>query len=145
PDYREIPTTIAGGTRAWRCEDIRPRVQHLHQVISFADIGHAQDDRLLCQVEPGGGVERVGVWTDHVSHRVVGKFSYVDELVYWSLVRAGLRNGSHHLTSDIHQYQRVAEDIGFDGDLRRFACGYNLFRFHEKYLLTTCVKQYRAP
>ena len=66
--HGEIAGLGSGRAPAGRGEHVGPHVEHRQQVIAPVRIGHRDDHRLLRQIEPGAGIERVEVRPHHHLH-----------------------------------------------------------------------------
>jgi hypothetical protein len=64
----EIAGRCAGRPPARRGEHIRPHVEHWQQVITAARIGNRNDHRLLGEIQPSRGVERVEIRPNNDFH-----------------------------------------------------------------------------
>ena len=68
----EIAGRCAGRPPARRGEHIRPHVEHWQQVITAARVGNRNDHRLLGEIQPSRGVERVEIRPNGSCVRAVG-------------------------------------------------------------------------
>ena len=105
--------------RARDLEHLRPAVQHRHDVVALAHVGDAEDPRLLRHVEPDLGVQRVGVGRGAavVVHRRVA--AHLDHLPHRGMLGIRLRDVGLLLADRVEGDQRVAVDVGLDGDADR--------------------------
>ena len=102
----------AGGALARHLEHVGPAVEHRQQEVAALHVGHADDPRLLAHVEPGGGVERVGVGRRDVAELRVRVGACADELAHRPAVALGLLDVGHDAARHLHRHQRVAVDVG---------------------------------
>ena len=96
----------SGGAPARRGEHVGPHVEHRQQVVAPLRIGNRDDHRLLGQVEPGAGIQRVEVRPDHDLHvrrRVCGD---VGERVHRRVDALGLGDVGQLLSREVHCDQR---------------------------------------
>ena len=106
----------AGGARAGRIEIRHPEIGHLEQVEALAHVRMAEHLR-LAEIEPRQRVERVGIRrrdAAEVGRRVALD---VDELPHRRMQALDLVDVRHLHPRDLGGDQRVAVDVGIEGDL----------------------------
>ena len=84
----------AGGALARNLEDVGPAVEHRKQVIATLRVRQAQHIRLLADIEPSGGVKRVGIGRRDSRKEASG---YLRKRMNWPIgafVPSGLRRWS---------------------------------------------------
>ena len=106
----------AGGALAGHLEHVGPAVQHGQQEVAALHVGNADDPGLLAHVEPGGGVQRVGIRRGDVAELCVRVGARAHELAHRPAVALGLLDVGHDAARHLHRHQRVAVHIGFGRD-----------------------------
>ena len=106
----------AGGAPARRGEHVGPHVEHRQQVVAPMRIGHRDDHRLLGQVEPGAGIQRVEVRPDHDLHVRRRERGKVGEGVHRRVHALGLGDVGQLLARNVHCDERIEIQVGRHAD-----------------------------
>ena len=101
--------------RARHLEHVRPGIQHREQEIAALHVWQAEDPGLPRQVEPGGGVERVGVRRGHVPEGGIRVAPRLDEMPHRGAGADGCGDVGHDPAGHLHRDQRIDVGVGLDG------------------------------
>ena len=114
-----VGSLAAGGAGAGRIEIGHPEIGHLEQVEALAHVRVTENLR-LGQIDPGHGIKRVGVRRRNPTEG--GRWIALDigELPRWRMHAFGLVDIGHLDPRDLGGDQRVAIDVGIDGNLFGF-------------------------
>ena len=121
---RKLPASRSGRAPARRGEHVGPHVEHRQQVIAAAGVGRRDDHRLLGQIEPAAGIERVEVRPTTTRMSAVGNARDIGERVHRAAdaSRARLLIGEL-LARQVHGDERIEIEIGVDADRVRLLLG----------------------
>ena len=116
PDDCEVSRPVSRRARPRRGEDVRPGVEHRHQVVAAVRVRQAQHDRLRAKVEDDAGIQRVRVRADNVGEGRVRELAPVRELVRRRVLPRRPRHRRDRAGRHLHQHQGTAERSvpGFD-------------------------------
>ena len=111
-----VTSLVAGGAHADIGKIVPIQRSQLQGVVALGGIGHRDDHRLLCQIEPGDGVQRVAVGAAAILVAGIGQRAQVPELVERHVGRtlgvARLGDPEPAQCRQIHP--GVADDVGLD-------------------------------
>ena len=110
----------AGGALAGVLKNVGPAIEHGKQVVTVLRIGQAQYPRLLADVQPGDGVERVGIGGRHLLVRGSRIVTQPEELPHRGGLAFGFFHVGLHPPGVFHRDQRVAVDVSLGADRDRF-------------------------
>ena len=108
-----VPVVRLPGT--W---NVGPTVQHGQQEVAALHVGNADDPGLLAHVEPGGGVQRVGIRRGDVAELCVRVGARAHELAIGPRFALGLLDVGHDAARHLHRHQRASRTPQASGRIR---------------------------
>ena len=125
----EIASLCTGCAPARRGEHIRPHVEHRQQVIAAVCIGNRHDHRLLGEIKPSRGVERIEIRPNNDFHVRWGILRNVCERVHWPAKSFPRLDIAELFARYVHGDERVKIEVRVDSDRVRLLLSGGLLRF----------------
>ena len=113
----------ARGSLAGILEDIGPGVEYGEQVVAVVRIGDAEHVRLFGDIDEGGGVEGICVGGGDILEGGGRIFAKTNELTHGAVCAFGLCHIRENAASVLHRDERIAVNVGIDGELFCFGRG----------------------
>ncbi len=94
-------------------EDLGPGAKHRHEIVAAVFFRKLENVRLLAEIEPRDGIERIGIGRGDGLEGGVRVFARIGELAHRRAHRpAGRRHVRHHTAGHVHGQEGVAVEVG---------------------------------